>query len=94
MVKHIALRTTEAYEERIRVRTSLLTLRAVLLGGRSREMDATPEMNRHSGDDPGERFDIAAEHPDVLQDLMQEARRYRESVAVKPSVFDARPPGG
>ena len=51
-----------------------------------------PPLLYHLGHDPGERFDIGAEHPDVLQDLIAEARRYRESVEVRPSVFDARPP--
>jgi uncharacterized sulfatase len=53
-----------------------------------------PPLLYHLGHDPGERFDIADQHPDVLQDLISEADRYRESVEVKPSVFDARPSGG
>lgn len=51
-----------------------------------------PPLLYHLGDDPGERFDVAEDHPDVLQDLIDEANRYRESVEVKPSLFDARPP--
>ena len=51
-----------------------------------------PPLLYHLGDDPGERFDVAEDHPDVLQDLMNEADRYRESVDVKPSLFDLRPP--
>ncbi len=51
-----------------------------------------PPLLYHLGDDPGERFDVAGDHPDVLQDLTDEANRYREGVEVKPSLFDARPP--
>ncbi len=46
----------------------------------------------HLGNDPGERFDVAKDHPEVLQDLIDEAAGYRESVEVRPSLFDARPP--
>jgi hypothetical protein len=46
----------------------------------------------HLGRDPGTRFNIGDEHPEVLQDLMSEASRHRESVEVKPSSLDARPP--
>jgi arylsulfatase A len=52
-----------------------------------------PPLLYHLGRDPGEHFDVGAEYPDVLHDLIAEANRYRESVEVKPSVFDARPPG-
>ena len=50
-----------------------------------------PPLLYHLGDDPGERFDLAQDHPDALQDLIDEANRYRENVEVKPSLFDARP---
>jgi arylsulfatase A len=46
----------------------------------------------HLGDDPGEKFDVAEAHPNVVQDLIDEAARHRESVEIQPSLFDARPP--
>jgi arylsulfatase A len=52
-----------------------------------------PPLLYHLGRDPGEQFDVADEYPEVLQDLIDEARRYRDSVEVKPSLFDARPGG-
>jgi arylsulfatase A-like enzyme len=38
--------------------------------------------------DPAERFNIAAEHPDVVADLIQAANRHRDSVAVTKPLFD------
>lgn len=51
-----------------------------------------PPLLYHLGNDPAERFNVADEHPEVLQDLIEEAARYRETVDVEPSLFDARPP--
>lgn len=51
-----------------------------------------PPLLYHLGDDPGERFDVAADYPDVVQDLIDEAAEYRKNVDVQPSLFDARPP--
>ncbi len=38
--------------------------------------------------DPGERFNIAAEHPDVVADLIKLANAHREAVAVAKPLFD------
>jgi len=43
-------------------------------------------------EDPGERFDVAGSHPDVLRDMLSVADRHRASVEVAPSIFDLRPP--
>ena len=38
--------------------------------------------------DPGERFNIAAEHPEVVADLIRTANAHRASVAVTKPLFD------
>jgi arylsulfatase A len=38
--------------------------------------------------DPGERFNIAADHPDVVADLIKLANAHREAVAVAKPLFD------
>ena len=51
-----------------------------------------PPLLYHLGEDPGERFDVAEEYPEIVRQLIDEAERYRETVDVAPSLFDARPP--
>jgi len=38
--------------------------------------------------DPGERFNIAAEHPEVIADLVKTANAHRAGVAVTKPLFD------
>ncbi|MFI5179742.1 MAG: arylsulfatase, partial [Vicinamibacterales bacterium] len=38
--------------------------------------------------DPGERFDIAAAHPDVVADLVKEADAHRRTVTPTRPLFD------
>ena len=38
--------------------------------------------------DPGERFDIAAAHPDVVADLVKEADSHRRTVVAARPLFD------
>lgn len=38
--------------------------------------------------DPGERFNIAAGHPEVVADLMQTAKAHREAIVAGPPLFD------
>ena len=38
--------------------------------------------------DPGERFNIAAEHPDVVADLIQTARAHRSAIVATRPLFD------
>ncbi len=40
--------------------------------------------------DPGERFDVAAQHPDVVADLVREADAHRREMKMGPPRFDAR----
>ena len=42
--------------------------------------------------DPGERFNIAAEHPDIVADLVREAETHRRTVAPVEPLFDKRLP--
>jgi arylsulfatase A len=44
----------------------------------------------HLGDDPGERFDIAAQNPSVVADLMQAIKRHRFDMIEQPPIFDQR----
>jgi arylsulfatase A-like enzyme len=39
-------------------------------------------------DDPGERYDVAASHPEVVADLVREADAHRRSVKAGPPLFD------
>ena len=39
-------------------------------------------------EDPGERFDIAAAHPDIVADLVREADLHRKGVVAGPPLFD------
>jgi arylsulfatase A len=39
--------------------------------------------------DPGERFDVAAAHPDVVADLVREADAHRKSMVLGKPLFDA-----
>jgi PhzF family phenazine biosynthesis protein len=50
-----------------------------------------PPLLYHLGEDPGERFDVAGAHPDVVRELISEADTLRASVTVRPSLFDSRP---
>jgi arylsulfatase A len=46
--------------------------------------------------DPGERFNIASEHPEVVADLIQAAKAHRDTVAAAKPLFDLllpAPPG-
>jgi hypothetical protein len=39
-------------------------------------------------EDPGERFNIAADHPDIVADLVREAEIHRRTVAPAKPLFD------
>ena len=40
--------------------------------------------------DPGEKFDIAAELPEVVADIVATAEAFNASIETKPPIFDAR----
>ena len=39
-----------------------------------------PPMLFQLGNDPGEKFDVAAEHPDVIADILREVKKHREDL--------------
>ena len=47
-----------------------------------------PPLLFNLAEDPGERYDIAAAHPDVVADLVKEAEAHRETVAPAKPLFD------
>jgi arylsulfatase A-like enzyme len=59
--------------------------------GEPRTVHATPLLFDLS-EDPGERFDVAAAHPDVVADLVREAEAHRRTVTTTAPLFDERLP--
>jgi hypothetical protein len=49
-----------------------------------------PPLLFHLGEDPGERFDIAAQHPEVVEDLLREAEAHQRRLEPGPPLFDLR----
>ena len=49
-----------------------------------------PAILYHLGEDPGERFDLAALHPEVVAELQAEARAHRDAIEPAPPLFDRR----
>jgi len=47
-----------------------------------------PPLLFNVAEDPGERFNIAAEHPDVVADLVKEAEAHRKTVEARKPLFD------
>ncbi|HZR25339.1 MAG TPA: sulfatase [Vicinamibacterales bacterium] len=47
-----------------------------------------PPLLFNLADDPGERIDIAAAHPDIVADLVKEAEAHRRGVTPGPPLFD------
>jgi arylsulfatase A len=50
--------------------------------------EQNPPLLFNLADDPGERHNVAAAHPDVLADLMREAESHRRSMIPGPPLFD------
>ena len=48
-----------------------------------------PPALYHLGSDPSERFDVAAEHPEVLAEIALEVERHRSSLTPVESHLDA-----
>jgi arylsulfatase A-like enzyme len=58
-------------------------------------VEHTPPLLFNLAEDPGERYDIAAAHPDVVADLIREAEAHRKTVVpVKPLFDELLPPPG
>ena len=51
-----------------------------------------PPLLFHLGEDPGERYDLAAQHPDVVADLLAAVESHRSAMTVAEPLFDARDP--
>ena len=49
-----------------------------------------PPLLFHLGDDPGERYDLAAERPGVVADLLAAVETHRSGMTVAEPLFDAR----
>jgi len=47
-----------------------------------------PPLLFNVAEDPGERFNIAAEHPEVVADLVKEAEAHRKTVEARKPLFD------
>jgi len=48
-----------------------------------------PPLLYHLGSDPGEKFDVAAKHPQVLEEAARAVERHRATVRVAPSQLEA-----
>ena len=68
----------------------LITSGAYGLGG-AREVHDPPLLFNLT-DDPGVRHDIAAQHPDVVADLVKEAEAHRASMTPGQPLFDRQAP--
>ena len=44
------------------------------------------------GQDPGERFDVADQYPEVIAEILADVAAHRQGFEIVPSVFDLRPP--
>jgi arylsulfatase A-like enzyme len=53
-------------------------------------VEHTPPRLYHLEIDPGEQFDVAAQHPDVVARLVEQARRQREAVPMAPPLLAVR----
>jgi hypothetical protein len=51
-----------------------------------------PPRLYHLGEDPGERFDVAAEHPEVIEQILDLVEEHRRNLEIREPLFDLRPP--
>ncbi|MFQ5789866.1 MAG: sulfatase [Acidobacteriota bacterium] len=49
-----------------------------------------PPLLYHLGDDPGERFNVAEQYPDVLSEIVALAKAHRETMEIGEPLFDGR----
>ena len=50
--------------------------------------DHNPPLLFNLAEDPGERHDVAAKHPDVIADLIREAEAHRRNLVAGRPLFD------
>ena len=55
--------------------------------GPERTKHETPLLY-HLGEDPGESYDLAAERPEVLAEMLEDVREHQASMETQPSLFD------
>jgi len=44
----------------------------------------------HLLEDPGERFNVADGHPEVVAELLAAVQRHQQQLEIKPQLFDRR----
>jgi arylsulfatase A-like enzyme len=59
--------------------------------GPPRTVHSTPLLY-HLGEDPGEQFDVADAHPEVIAEILELVEEHRENLDPQGSLFDLRPP--
>jgi len=52
--------------------------------------DHNPPLLFNLDEDPGELFDIASTHPDVLTSILAEVSRHRTNLTIGDPLFDSR----
>ena len=57
--------------------------------GPAKEVLDVPQLY-HLGRDPGERFDLARTHPEVVAEIQAAISRHKEQLNSQPPLFDAR----
>jgi arylsulfatase A len=58
--------------------------------GPDQEAPHDPPLLYHLGHDPAEKFNIAENHPDVIEDILQEVETHRQSVIPVKNQLDER----
>ena len=54
-----------------------------------REEHEVPILYRLT-DDPGEKFDVASQYPDVVASILSAIEQHRQTMKERPPLFDAR----
>ena len=57
-------------------------------GDGERRTEHNPPLLFNLAEDPGERYDVAARHPDIVADLVKEIESHRKTIAPTRPLFD------